>query len=182
MSDSVTPWTVQPARLLCPRDSPDKNIKSGQPFPSPGNLPDREIKARSSAWRANSSPLEPLGKPIIIAIYNVKDTKIFNIIFFVLSSKSQCAIYMYDTSQFRQVFKSHQNLLATLMDSQALDIQLLDICFHPHSHLIIILQLAQKAYITCLPKALIHKLFMNIKKRKYGESRRNHSLCKSALY
>ena len=36
---------------------------SGQPFPSPGDLPNRGIKPRTPALRANSLPSEPPGKP-----------------------------------------------------------------------------------------------------------------------
>ena len=36
---------------------------SGQPFPSPGDLPDPGIKPRSPALQADSLPAEPQGKP-----------------------------------------------------------------------------------------------------------------------
>ena len=36
---------------------------SGQPFPSPGDLPNPGIKPRSPAWQVNSLPSEPQGKP-----------------------------------------------------------------------------------------------------------------------
>ena len=36
---------------------------SGQPFPSPGHLPNPGIKAMSPALRADSLPAEPQGKP-----------------------------------------------------------------------------------------------------------------------
>ena len=36
---------------------------SGQPFPSPGDLPDPGIEPRSPELQADSSPSEPLGKP-----------------------------------------------------------------------------------------------------------------------
>ena len=36
---------------------------SGQPFPSPGDLPNPGIKPRSPAWQADSLPAEPQGKP-----------------------------------------------------------------------------------------------------------------------
>ena len=38
---------------------------SGLPFPSPGDLPDTWIEPRYLALQANSSPSEPLWKPII---------------------------------------------------------------------------------------------------------------------
>ena len=36
---------------------------SGQPFPSPGDLPNPGIKPRSPTLQADSSPAEPQGKP-----------------------------------------------------------------------------------------------------------------------
>ena len=36
---------------------------SGQPFPSPGDLPNPGIKPRSLALQVNSLPAEPQGKP-----------------------------------------------------------------------------------------------------------------------
>ena len=45
---------MQPARLLCPWDSPGKNIGVGLPFPSPGDLPYPEIEPRSPALQADS--------------------------------------------------------------------------------------------------------------------------------
>ena len=36
---------------------------SGEPFPSPGDLPDPGIKPGSPALQAESSPTEPQGKP-----------------------------------------------------------------------------------------------------------------------
>jgi len=37
---------------------------SGLPFPSPGDLLDPEIEPGSPALQADSSPSEPLGKPL----------------------------------------------------------------------------------------------------------------------
>ena len=37
---------------------------SGQPFPSPGNLPDPGIELKSPALKADSLPFEPPGKPL----------------------------------------------------------------------------------------------------------------------
>ena len=45
---------MQPSRLLCPWDSPGKNIGVGLPFPSPGDLPYPEIEPRSPALQADS--------------------------------------------------------------------------------------------------------------------------------
>ena len=36
---------------------------SGQPFPSPGDLPNPGIEPRSCTLQADSSPAEPQGKP-----------------------------------------------------------------------------------------------------------------------
>ena len=40
-----------------------RNNWSGLPFPSPGALPNPEIKLRSPALQADSLPSEPPGKP-----------------------------------------------------------------------------------------------------------------------
>ena len=36
---------------------------SGEPFPSPGDLPNQEIEPRSPALQVDSLPAEPQGKP-----------------------------------------------------------------------------------------------------------------------
>ena len=54
MSDFVTPWTVQSMEFSRPE------YWSGQPFPSPGDLPNPGIKPRSSALQADSLPAEPI--------------------------------------------------------------------------------------------------------------------------
>ena len=36
---------------------------NGQPFPSPGDLPEEGVESRSSALQADSLPFEPPGKP-----------------------------------------------------------------------------------------------------------------------
>ena len=63
VSDSVTPW-LQPARLLCPWDSPGKNIGVGYHALLQKNLPSPGIKPKSPALQADSLPAELLGKPI----------------------------------------------------------------------------------------------------------------------
>ena len=50
------PWTVQSMEFSRPE------YWSGYPFPSPGDLPNPRIKARSSTSRADSLPAEPQGK------------------------------------------------------------------------------------------------------------------------
>ena len=55
--DSLSPHGLYPARLLCPRDFPGKNVTSGLPFPPPGNLPELV----SPASQADSLPLCHLG-------------------------------------------------------------------------------------------------------------------------
>ena len=52
-----TPWTTQSMELSRPE------YQSGQPFPSPGNLPNPGIKPRSPALHTDSLPAEPQGKP-----------------------------------------------------------------------------------------------------------------------
>ena len=53
----VTPWTIQPMEFSKPE------YWSGNPFPSPGDLPNPGIKPRSPALQAESLPAEPQGKP-----------------------------------------------------------------------------------------------------------------------
>ena len=40
-------------------------LQSGLPFPSPGDLPDPGIKARSPTFQADALPSEPLGKLLL---------------------------------------------------------------------------------------------------------------------
>ena len=64
----VTPWTVvcqAPLSLGLPR----QEFWSGLTFPSPGDLPDQRIKARSPALQADSLPSEPPGKPFSRLIF-----------------------------------------------------------------------------------------------------------------
>ena len=42
--------------------------RSGQPFPSPGDLPNTGIKPRSPALQTDSLPAEPQGKPKNIGV------------------------------------------------------------------------------------------------------------------
>ena len=56
MSDSATPWTIQSMEFS------RQEYWSGQPFPSPGDLPNSGVKPRSPALQADSLPAEPPGK------------------------------------------------------------------------------------------------------------------------
>ena len=42
---------------------PRQEYWNGLPFPSPGNLPNTEIKPRAPALQVDSLPAEPQGKP-----------------------------------------------------------------------------------------------------------------------
>ena len=53
----ATPWTIQSMEFSRPESW------SGWPFPSPGDLPNLGIEARSPALQADSLPAEPQGKP-----------------------------------------------------------------------------------------------------------------------
>ena len=53
----VTPWTVQSMEFSRPE------YWSGQPFHSPGDLPNPGIGPRSPTLQADSLPVEPQGKP-----------------------------------------------------------------------------------------------------------------------
>ena len=60
----ATPQTVArqaPLSMGCSR----QEYCSGLPFPSPGNLPNPGIKPGSPALQADSSPVEPTGKPFV---------------------------------------------------------------------------------------------------------------------
>ena len=59
-----TSWTVVHQASLSMGFS-KQEYWSGLPFPSPGDLPDPEIKPASPALQANSLPTEPSGKPSI---------------------------------------------------------------------------------------------------------------------
>ena len=53
----ATPWTIQSTELSRPEHW------SGEPFPSPGDLPNPGIEPRTPALQADSLPAEPQGKP-----------------------------------------------------------------------------------------------------------------------
>ena len=53
----ATPWTIEYMEFYRPE------YWSGQPFPSPGDLPNPRIEPRSPALQADSLPAEPPGKP-----------------------------------------------------------------------------------------------------------------------
>ena len=53
----VTPWAIQSMEFSRPE------YWSGQPFPSPGDLPNPGIKPRYPALQMDSLPAEPPGKP-----------------------------------------------------------------------------------------------------------------------
>ena len=52
-SDSWQPHGLEPARLLCPWNFPDKNTEVSLPFPSKGNLPNPGIEPRSPVLQAS---------------------------------------------------------------------------------------------------------------------------------
>ena len=54
---SATPWTIQSMEFSRPE------YWSGEPLPSPGDLPNPGIEPRSPALQADSIPAEPQGKP-----------------------------------------------------------------------------------------------------------------------
>ena len=53
----ATPWTMQSMEFSRPE------YWNGQPFPSPGDLPNPGIEPMSPTLQANSLPAEPQGKP-----------------------------------------------------------------------------------------------------------------------
>ena len=58
VSNSLLSHGLQPARLLCPWNSPGKNI-GVEPFPSPGDLPNPGIEPVSPALQVDSLLSEP---------------------------------------------------------------------------------------------------------------------------
>ena len=60
----MTPWTVARQAPLSVGFSREE-YWSGLPFPSPGDLPDPEIKLKSLALKVDSLPTELPGKPIV---------------------------------------------------------------------------------------------------------------------
>ena len=59
----ATPWTIQPARLLCPWNSSGKNTGNGLAFPTPGDLPDLALAGGFFTTEpAGKSTLETLGR------------------------------------------------------------------------------------------------------------------------
>ena len=63
VSDPVCPYGLQPARLLCPWDSPGQNTGVGLPCPPPGDLPHPETEPGSSTLQKDYLSSEPPGKP-----------------------------------------------------------------------------------------------------------------------
>ena len=57
------PWTVAPARLLCPWGFSRQECWNGLLYPPPGDLPGPGIKPRSPSLQADSLRPEPPGKP-----------------------------------------------------------------------------------------------------------------------
>ena len=65
VSDSATPWTVA-CQVVLSMEFPRQEYCNVLPCPSPGDLPDPEIKPLSPALQADSLPSEPLGDRIHI--------------------------------------------------------------------------------------------------------------------
>ena len=66
-SESESCFTVsnslQSHGLYSPWNSPGQNTGVGEPFPSPGDLPNPGTKLRFLALQVDSLPVEPQGKP-----------------------------------------------------------------------------------------------------------------------
>ena len=67
----MTPWTIAHQAPL-PREFSRQEYWSGQPFPSPGDLPDPGTESGSPALQADSLLSEPPGKTVIICSCNPK--------------------------------------------------------------------------------------------------------------
>ena len=62
--DSMQPYGLQPTRLLCPCNSPDKNTRVGWHSLLQGIFPTQGSNPRSPTLQADSLPSEPPGKPL----------------------------------------------------------------------------------------------------------------------
>ena len=62
-SASLQTHRLQPARLLCPWDSPGKNTGVDYHALLQGNLPNPRVEPRSPTLQAASLPSEPPGEP-----------------------------------------------------------------------------------------------------------------------
>ena len=60
----ATPWTVAHQAPLSMKFSRQEYYCSGEPFPSPGDLPNPGIKSRSPALQADSLPAKLSGKAV----------------------------------------------------------------------------------------------------------------------
>ena len=61
----LCPTLCNPIGCLCSLwNSPGQNTGVGKLFPSPGDVPNPEIKPKSPALQADSLPAEPPGKPL----------------------------------------------------------------------------------------------------------------------
>ena len=65
----VTPWNIQSMEFCRPE------YQSGQPFPSPGNLPNPGTEPRSSALQVDSLSAEPPGSPVFVRMTIIKRQK-----------------------------------------------------------------------------------------------------------
>ena len=70
VSDCLQPYGLQHQAPLSMEFS-RREYWSGLPFSSPGDLPDPEIKPRSSVLQADSLPFESLGKPSFVEIFDL---------------------------------------------------------------------------------------------------------------
>ena len=59
---------LQPHGLYSLLNSLGQNTGVGKPVPSPGDLPNPGIELRTPTLQADSSPAEPLGKPLVCGI------------------------------------------------------------------------------------------------------------------
>ena len=64
---TLRPYGVQPARLLCPWDSPGKNTGVGCHFLLEGIFPTQRSNLRLLHWQADSLSLAPPGKPPLLS-------------------------------------------------------------------------------------------------------------------
>ena len=63
MSDSLRPYGLEPARLLCPWEFSRQEYWTGLPCPPPADLPNPGIEPKSLTLQTDSLPTKSPGKP-----------------------------------------------------------------------------------------------------------------------
>ena len=120
VSHSVRPYGLQPARLLCPWDSPGKNTEVGCCALFPGILLTQgsnpaDVSCIYLHWQVGSLPLVPPGKSYFI--HTRATILFFNILFPALPLSFSILLYLRDYSIFQHIFCIL--LMSSIMSTQS---------------------------------------------------------------